>query len=38
MFGYIKVNKKELSIEDQKIYRSYYFGMCRQLKKLSGIK
>lgn len=38
MFGYIKVNKGELSEEDQKIYRSYYCGMCRQLKKLSGIK
>lgn len=38
MFGYIKVNKGELSQEDQHIYRSYYCGMCKQLKQLSGIK
>lgn len=38
MFGYIKVNKGELSLEDQKMYRSFYCGTCRQLKKLSGIK
>lgn len=38
MFGYINVNGKELTEENQKIYRSYYCGLCRQLKTSCGAK
>ena len=31
MFGYINVNRKELSKEDEEIYQAYYCGLCRQL-------
>lgn len=31
MFGYINVNKKELSEENQKIYQAYYCGLCQRL-------
>lgn len=36
MFGYIVVNKPELKIKDYEIYRSYYCGLCEQLKKEYG--
>lgn len=38
MFGYINVNKSELSEENQKIYRSYYCGLCQALKSTCGKK
>lgn len=38
MFGYININRKELSEENLKIYQSYYCGLCRRLKKDSGIR
>lgn len=38
MFGYINVNRKELSKEDEQVYQSYYCGLCRQLKDTSGMK
>ena len=38
MFGYIYVNRKELSEEDRKDYQSYYCGLCQVLKKSSGVK
>ena len=36
MFGYINVNRKELSKEDEEIYQAYYCGLCRQLKDTAG--
>ena len=38
MFGYINVNKKELSEENQKIYQAYYCGLCQTLKNHCGKK
>lgn len=38
MFGYINVNRKELSRADEEIYQSYYCGLCRQLKDAAGMK
>ncbi|MCU6763023.1 Uncharacterised protein [uncultured Roseburia sp.] len=38
MFGYINVNRKELTEENLKIYQSYYCGLCQSLKKNTGIK
>ena len=35
MFGYIYVNRKELSEEDRKDYQSYYCGLCQALRKSS---
>lgn len=36
MFGYIIANKPELKIKEFNIYRSYYCGLCKELKKSSG--
>ena len=36
MFGYININRNELSEEDQRIYQSYYCGLCKKLKELCG--
>ncbi len=36
MFGYITVNQDELKIKDYKLYRSFYCGLCRELKKAFG--
>jgi len=36
MFGYINVNKKELSEENQKIYQAYYCGLCQRLRETCG--
>lgn len=38
MFGYININRGELSPENLAIYQSYYCGLCHSLKKNSGIK
>ena len=38
MFGYINVNRKELSPEDEHIYQGYYCGLCQKLKELAGPK
>jgi hypothetical protein len=38
MFGYILVNKKELSAEDQRTYKTYYCGVCQALKERAGRK
>ena len=38
MFGYIYVNRKELSEEDRNDNQSYYCGLCQVLKKSSGVK
>lgn len=37
MFGYIGVNQPELKIKEYECYRSYYCGLCRQLKETYGI-
>lgn len=36
MFGYINVNKNDLSEEDTSIYKSFYCGVCRALKDIGG--
>lgn len=38
MFGYINVNKSELSEENKKIYQSYYCGLCQRLHHNCGMK
>ena len=38
MFGYININRAEMSEEDMKIYQSYYCGLCQILCKNSGIR
>ncbi len=32
MFGYVLANRKALSVSDKKKYKSFYCGLCRQLK------
>ncbi len=36
MFGYVVANMEQLTEEQQGIYRSYYCGLCRSLKKQFG--
>ena len=36
MFGYIVVNQDELKIKDYKLYRSFYCGLCQELKRAYG--
>ena len=38
MFGYININRKELSDENFRLYQSYYCGLCHVLRKNSGVK
>ncbi len=38
MFGYVNVNKDDLSEKDRQIYQSYYCGLCHELNKLGGKK
>ena len=38
MFGYINVNRKQLSKEDAATYQQYYCGLCQKLKDIAGIK
>lgn len=38
MFGYINVNREQLSEEDKTKYQSFYCGLCRQLGKNAGLK
>lgn len=38
MFGYININRKELSEENKKIYQAYYCGLCQKLKEIAGRK
>ena len=37
MFGYINVNRPELRIKDDTLYRSFYCGLCRGLGRRHGI-
>lgn len=36
MFGYIILNKPEVKFKEFDVYRSYYCGLCKELKKSSG--
>lgn len=36
MFGYIVVNRDELKIKDYNLYRSFYCGLCQELKNTYG--
>jgi hypothetical protein len=38
MFGYIHANRQEMSESDQKIYKTYYCGLCQALKRQAGMK
>ncbi|MBR4027724.1 MAG: class 1 isoprenoid biosynthesis enzyme [Lachnospiraceae bacterium] len=38
MFGYINVNREELSEENKKIYQAYYCGLCQRLHANCGKK
>ncbi len=38
MFGYVVVNRPELRIRELEVYRTYYCGLCRDLKKKYGLK
>jgi hypothetical protein len=37
MFGYVIVNKPEMKFKDFDIYRSYYCGLCRELREKYGV-
>lgn len=37
MFGYIVMNKPEIKFKDYDVYRSFYCGLCRELKEKYGI-
>lgn len=36
MFGYIVVNQQELKLREFELYRSFYCGLCRELKRSYG--
>ena len=36
MFGYVLINKPELKIKEFDLYKSYYCGLCRSLKRKYG--
>ena len=36
MFGYVNVYKEELKIKEYDVYRSFYCGLCKQLKTEYG--
>ncbi len=38
MFGYININRKELTEENDKAYQAYYCGLCQKLKRSCGTK
>ena len=38
MFGYININRKELTKEGDRAYQAYYCGLCRILKRNCGTK
>lgn len=38
LFGYINVNKNDMSYEDISTYKSFYCGVCRALKGIGGNK
>jgi len=38
VFGYVNVNREELSEEDKTTYQNYYCGLCQELKDYAGAK
>lgn len=38
MFGYINVDRSQLSEQDKKKYQSFYCGLCRELGQVAGVK
>ena len=38
MFGYVVINKPEIKFKDFDLYRSYYCGLCMDLKDNFGLK
>ncbi len=38
MFGYVVINKPEIKFKDFDLYRSYYCGLCRDLKESFGAR
>ena len=37
MFGYVVLNREELKLKDYELYRSYYCGLCRELRDRYGL-
>ncbi len=37
MFGYVMINKPEIKFKDYELYRSFYCGLCRELREKYGI-
>ena len=37
MFGYIVMNKPEIKFKDFDLYRSFYCGLCRELRERYGV-
>lgn len=37
MFGYVVINKPEMKLKDYEVYRSFYCGLCRELRERYGI-
>lgn len=37
MFGYVTINKPEIKFKDYDVYRSFYCGLCRELRERFGI-
>lgn len=37
MFGYVIINKPEMKFKDFDVYKSYYCGLCRELRRKYGI-
>ena len=37
MFGYVVMNKPEMKFKDFEMYRSFYCGLCRELRERYGI-
>ena len=37
MFGYVTFNKEELKLKDYELYRSFYCGLCRELRERYGV-
>lgn len=37
MFGYVMINKPEIKFKDYEVYRSFYCGLCRELREKYGI-
>lgn len=37
MFGYVIINKPEMKFKDFEVYRSFYCGLCRELRRKYGV-